>query len=78
LFSTAIAVPRSNVVELAVQQPPTAAYMSGFLLPLCYQLPTTSDRANRIVASFEVAPFPNLSPCTSPMTLVHKRGARAD
>jgi hypothetical protein len=41
LFAVALSIPNSNAINLVVQQTPNAAYLAGFILPLCNRLATS-------------------------------------
>ena len=43
LFAAAFSIPNSNAINLVIQQTPNAAYLAGFVLPLCNRL-ATSER----------------------------------
>ncbi|KAF8312677.1 hypothetical protein DL93DRAFT_1297134 [Clavulina sp. PMI_390] len=43
LFAAALSLPETSAIHLVLQQPPIAAYLAGFLLPLCRVLPITTD-----------------------------------
>lgn len=41
LFAVALSIPNSNAINLVIQQSPNAAYLAGFILPLCNRLATS-------------------------------------
>lgn len=43
LFAIASTLPDTKAISLVVQQPASAAYMAGFILPLCQRLPTSDE-----------------------------------
>lgn len=47
LFSVASSIPGTFAIDLVVAQPPSAAYLSGFILPLCRILPTTEEMEDK-------------------------------